>query len=86
MRFSVKRLFVLLGVVGATAAVVASSAFAAPVPTTTCTTESPALEGTTVANLVVPAGAYCSLSFVTVTGNVSVQGTSIPPDRRSWGT
>ena len=36
-RFSVKRLFVLLGVVSATAAIVASSALAgAPVPTTQC--------------------------------------------------
>ena len=36
-RFSLKRLFVLLGVVSATAAVVASSAFAGPTPTTECT-------------------------------------------------
>ncbi len=71
-RFSVKRLFVLLGVVSATAAVVASSALAGPTPTTICTSELPS--GTIAGNLVVPAGATCTLSFAKVTGNVSVQG------------
>ncbi len=70
-RFSLKRLFVLLGVVSATAAVVASSAFAGP-GATTCTSELPS--GTVVGNLVVPAGATCTLSYAKVTGNVSVEG------------
>jgi hypothetical protein len=73
MRFSVKRLFVLLGVVGATAAIVASSALAGPTPTTECKTGIE-LSGQITGNLVVPAGADCSLSFATITGNVSVQG------------
>lgn len=73
-RFSLKRLFVLLGVVSATVAVVASSALAAPVPTTTCDNSVSVLSGTVEGNLVVPAGATCTLSYVTVTGNVSVQG------------
>ena len=74
LRFSLRRLFVLLGVLTATAAVVTSSAFAAPptTPTTTCT--SSMSDQKIDANLVVPAGAVCSLSYVEVTGNVSVQG------------
>ena len=57
-------------------AIVASSAFAAPTPTTICTSETE-LSGKIVGNLVVPAGVTCTISNGEVTGNVSVKGNAL---------
>ena len=61
--------------VSATAAVVASSAFAGPTPTTTCLATMTTVN--TTGDLIVPAGTICHLEFPTVGGNVTVAGTLI---------
>ena len=73
-RFSLKRLFVLLGAAMAVVAFVAMPASAAPpAPPTTCTGVMNNLN--TLGDLIVPAGATCDLGFPKVAGNVTVAGT-----------
>ena len=69
-----KRLLILLAMLGAAFAVLSATALGGgPVRSTSCTTDMGGQPFTT--NLDVPAGATCRLSGGSVSGNVSVEGT-----------
>jgi hypothetical protein len=69
----------IIGLVAVVAALSMSAvAFASPAPGSTTCTDSSALQGKTItANLTVPAGATCNLSWSDVKGNVTVNGSLI---------
>src|SRR5262245_30040495 len=73
-----KRLFVVLAALAATAAIGATSAVAAPTGSTTCggTLENPGqITGTVEGNLTVPAGQWCNVGWpAVVKGNANVSG------------
>jgi hypothetical protein len=78
----VKKLFILLGVLAATSAIIAGTASAAPFTTTTCTSD--LTQGGTnwmeVGNLTVPAGSTCHFwgyvdGALTVNGSLMLDGT-----------
>ena len=74
-RFSLKRLFVLLGVSARRRRLLPSAPSPAPAPTTTCLATMTTVN--TTGDLIVPAGTICHLEFPTVGGNVTVAGTLI---------
>ena len=70
-----KRIALVVAMLGAIFAF-AGSAVAAPPPPTSCTDNSYASK-TTTKNFDVPAGATCDLSWATINGNVTVEGSLV---------